>query len=485
MNPGEKQERADQRFAELKRMLEQHKKQFLIGLGTAVTLAGSVTFGVLHVKANQVPLYPVQLGDEIVGTVSDPQMVQDWLYQRLTSAREQAGGAPVQLTENVKVNTPQKVYKGQSQDEEVLRTLDEKVDVQAQGVQLVIDGKPVAILADQASVDQLLASYQQRYAGGLSRTPQTDRSSRSSRDGQSKVKEVAFVQSVTTKPVAASPEELMQPQQVSEIIEAGAMAERKHTVQPGDSLWTIARSYGTSVEELLALNPGVTENTLLQLGQQIVVKAKEPLLSVQVVEEVTTTEPLSYKTEYVEDSKMYKGEQKVVREGKNGSKRVTYEVTKVNGRVQAKRVVAEEVIQEPVNKVVAKGTKVVASRGTGQFRWPTVGGYVSSKYGSRGGRLHAGIDIARPSSYSILAADNGRVVFAGWDGNYGKCIIIDHNNGYKTRYAHLSSIKVKVGQVVERGQTIGVMGSTGRSTGTHLHFEVIKNGRTINPLSVL
>lgn len=483
MKPEDRQERADDRLTDLKRLLEQHKKQFLVGLGT-VTLLGSVTAGLLHVKAHQVPLYPVQVGDEIIGTVSDPQRVQDWLRQRLTVAKAEAGGAPVQLTKDVKVNEPQWVYKGRSQDDEVFRTLGEKVGVTTQGVELVIDGKAVAVVTDEESLEQLLTAYQERYAGGLSRTPQTDRS-RSGREGQPKIKKVGFVQSVATRPVTVSPDRVVEVRQVAEMIEAGAVAERKHTVQPGDSLWSIASRYGTTVKDLLALNPDITENTLLQLGQEIVVKAKEPLLSVRVVEEVTQTEAVPYKTEYVEEPKMYKGEQKVIRQGKNGSKRVMYEVTKVNGRIEAKRVVSEEVLEEPVNQVIAKGTKVVAARGTGQFRWPTVGGYVSSRYGTRGGRFHAGVDIARPSSYNILAADNGRVVFAGWDGNYGYSIVIDHNNGYKTRYAHLRAIKVKVGQAVERGQVIGIMGSTGRSTGTHLHFEVIKNGRTINPLSVL
>ena len=105
--------------------------------------------------------------------------------------------------------------------------------------------------------------------------------------------------------------------------------------------------------------------------------------------------------------------------------------------------------------------------------------------GTRWGSMHRGIDIARPSSRSILAADNGVVVSAGWSGAYGNRIEIDHNNGYKTLYAHLSSINVSVGQTVSRGSKIGVMGSTGRSTGVHLHFEVTKNGSLVNPLSVL
>lgn len=105
--------------------------------------------------------------------------------------------------------------------------------------------------------------------------------------------------------------------------------------------------------------------------------------------------------------------------------------------------------------------------------------------GSRWGSYHRGIDIARPSNYNIKASDNGVVTAVGWEGTYGQRIVINHNNGYETVYAHLSEIKVSVGQVVPQGSVIGIMGSTGRSTGTHLHFEVHKNGALVDPLSYL
>lgn len=122
---------------------------------------------------------------------------------------------------------------------------------------------------------------------------------------------------------------------------------------------------------------------------------------------------------------------------------------------------------------------VVAS---GNFIWPTSGG-ISQNYAW----YHKGIDISNRGAPSILAADAGRVVVAGWpDGyGYGNRVLIDHENGYKTLYAHLSSIFVRPGQRVNRGDSVGKMGSTGRSTGVHLHFEVISNGGNMNPLSVL
>ena len=121
---------------------------------------------------------------------------------------------------------------------------------------------------------------------------------------------------------------------------------------------------------------------------------------------------------------------------------------------------------------------VVAS---GSFVWPAQGRL--TQYWSW---YHKGIDIANSSSPNILAADSGTVVTAGWSNvGYGYHIVIDHGNGYRTLYAHLSSIYVSPGQGVGRGSAIGRMGSTGRSTGIHLHFEVIRNGVYLNPLGVL
>lgn len=119
---------------------------------------------------------------------------------------------------------------------------------------------------------------------------------------------------------------------------------------------------------------------------------------------------------------------------------------------------------------------------TGVFVWPA-GGTISQPFRW----YHRGIDIANKGAPPILAADSGKVVLAGWPDNrgYGNRIMLDHGNGYQTLYAHLSRVYVSVGQTVKRGDQIGQMGSTGRSTGIHLHFEVHKNGVQIDPIGVL
>lgn len=119
----------------------------------------------------------------------------------------------------------------------------------------------------------------------------------------------------------------------------------------------------------------------------------------------------------------------------------------------------------------------------GKFLWPAIGQQISQYFSW----YHPGIDISNRAGGTIKAADTGRVVVAGWPDSqgYGRRVIIDHGNGYTTLYAHLSSVAVSVGQYVSRGQVIGMMGSTGRSTGVHLHLEIRKNGVALNPLSLL
>lgn len=135
------------------------------------------------------------------------------------------------------------------------------------------------------------------------------------------------------------------------------------------------------------------------------------------------------------------------------------------------------------NELVLKGAKALPSVGSGNFVWPAQGGYISSEKGPRWGRQHKGIDIAQPEGFDILAADHGVVKAAGADGTFGNRVVIDHGNGYETIYAHLKSMDVKVGDKLPQGTKIGVMGTTGRSTGIHLHFEISKNGATKDPLN--
>lgn len=159
--------------------------------------------------------------------------------------------------------------------------------------------------------------------------------------------------------------------------------------------------------------------------------------------------------------------------------------------------------QDLQRRSAALASKIVAAQGqsatqvapTGQapstgpasssgFIWP-VNGTLTSGFGPRWGRMHEGIDISGGSGTPIATAASGTVILAGWQGGYGQLVVVDHGGGISTAYAHLSSIGVSVGQSVSQGTSVGGMGTTGNSTGVHLHFEVRVNGGAVNPLGYL
>ncbi len=138
--------------------------------------------------------------------------------------------------------------------------------------------------------------------------------------------------------------------------------------------------------------------------------------------------------------------------------------------------------------VYAPAVRVVASQRTAslkpQFGWP-LQGVISSLYGPRGTRHHAGLDVAATRGERVMAAARGVVTIAGARGTYGNLVELEHTGGWTSRYAHLDSIAVQAGQHVARGAELGAVGSTGRATGPHLHFELRHSERTIDPLEVL
>lgn len=164
------------------------------------------------------------------------------------------------------------------------------------------------------------------------------------------------------------------------------------------------------------------------------------------------------------------------------STRIT-EVQTQSEVLSAEKTKVEEEIRVEEEKLRQKALEI--KRATTFIR--PASGRLSSGYGNRihpvtrRRSFHAGIDIANSKGTSILASRNGKVTFAGYKGTYGKLIIVNHGNGIETAYAHLSSINVSVGQSVTQGDVIGKMGSTGRSTGSHLHFEIRMGGSTVNP----
>ena len=260
----------------------------------------------------------------------------------------------------------------------------------------------------------------------------------------------------------------------------------EYVVKNNDTMWDIAMRHNMSVDEIMELNPEMTD--LIKEGDVLNLNESEPLLQVKVSYTETVEKDIPHENETVNDANMRKGLTEVVVKGTDGKKSVTQEVVLVNGKQAAVNVIQEDVIQEAVTGKIKVGTKIISGVGTGRFTRPTYG-TITARYGSGGSRWssgrHTGLDFAAPTGTPITAADAGKVVFAGWKGSYGYVVILNHNNGYETYYAHCSKLLVSAGEIVSKGDAIAKVGSTGNSTGSHCHFEVRYNGVPRNPESYL
>lgn len=338
------------------------------------------------------------------------------------------------------------------------------------GYSLQINGEEVGFFANSDEAEKTLAAYKNQFLKGAS------------------VEAAYFKENVTTsstRKMAAKFKGFGTTESVLNYIVKGTDVEKVHTVADGESLWTISLKYDISVDNLIAANPKVTPERI-KAGDKISLMVAQPLLTLCTVETVNYTEEIPFAVKYTDNAKMYKGDLKVTSKGSSGSRNVVAKVVKENGVVINKQVLSEKVLVAAKEQVVSKGTlKKPATAPTGKLAKPYSRGSFSSGFGRRWGRMHEGVDWSMPIGSPIYAADGGTVVSAGYDGAYGYCVIINHGNGLKTRYAHNSKLLVSAGDKVYKGQKIANSGNSGRTTGPHLHFEVIKNGRVVNPLNYL
>lgn len=252
----------------------------------------------------------------------------------------------------------------------------------------------------------------------------------------------------------------------SEIIE--------YEVKAGDTLSTIANKFDISTDSIKwennldnvnSIKPGQTLKILPVSGVSHTVKSGDTLESVAKKYSAEPQAILDFPFNDVgDDFKLKIGQLLIVPEG-----------VPVQKTAPSKRAAPQYLAQGP-------SSPTFSAPGGGSFIWPTNGSL--TQYFSW---YHPGIDVANRAAPAIVATDGGVVTVAGWPDNwgYGNRVVIDHGNGYQSLYAHMSNIYVSAGQKVSRGQTLGQMGTTGRSTGIHLHLEIRYKGIAVNPLAIL
>lgn len=253
-----------------------------------------------------------------------------------------------------------------------------------------------------------------------------------------------------------------------------------YTVKKGDNLLKISHRYNTTVAQIKTENQ--LDSNLLKVGDKLKISPDKKLY--RVVRKPETNQNKIETT--IVNHRVRKGESLSLIARKY---RTTISAIIDENDLSSTLVTVGQKLKVPADKKKYSVAKT-SSKSSKFLRMPTRG-RLSDRYGWRNHPVyrkrlfHAGIDIAAPKGSPINASMSGKVIYAGRRSGYGKLVIVSHSKGYSTRYAHCSSILVKKGQYVKAGQLIARVGATGVATGNHLHFEVRKNGKTLNPLSYL
>jgi len=410
--------------------------------------------------------WAVEVGGKPVGVVKKRSVAED-AVKEIIEAQEAALGQPVKPGQEV---TYRRVRVSQSPvltSGELKARLKDALSLYTRAVVVRVDGKELFYLKNVETAQAFLDSVRQMYA------VRPD-------------KEAFFAEQVETAVEDAPVGRVMSIEEALSAVRRGIEEKWRYTVKEGDTLWGIAAAQDLSVEEVITANPGMDPETL-SIGQVIRLRREKPILTVVQEYETAKVEPIPFPKEIRYDSSLHRGQVKVVQYGKPGRKEVRYAVRVENGVEVSREIIATRQLSAPVKQVERRGSRyLLASRGQGRasIGWP-VSGPIVSGFGMRWGRMHTGVDIAAKYGTAVVAAGSGTVIRAGWYGGYGRTVDIDHGDGVVTRYAHLSKIGVGLGETVRRGQYIGRVGSSGHTTGPHLHFEVIVNGSPRNPLRYL
>ena len=296
------------------------------------------------------------------------------------------------------------------------------------------------------------------------------------------LKGMAFGEKVEISEAYVSKSLITSPEEAADQITKESEKNEIYVVQSGDTLSTIANGHGLYVKDVLALNSGLTERTMLQIGDEIIITVPQPELTIMTIEQSTYEEEYFAEVEYVYNDNWYTTKSVVLQEQEAGYHEVTALITKRNGTEESREMIDEVVLKEPVKKIVEVGTQTPPT-----YIKPLSGGRQTSGFGRRkaptkgASTNHRAIDWATPTGTAIWASSGGTVSVAGWQSGYGYVVYINHPDGNQTRYGHLSKILVSPGQKVKQGQKIALSGNTGRSTGPHLHFELRVNGTPVPP----
>ena len=498
------------------------RRQIGIGLLVVGVLAAAIL-----ILFDQFTVYEYAYNGKVLGYVKEQEEVTEVLDIAGEKLSQNSGGtAPVEFVANQNVTFNPVDGRGKSTDDmdTAVNKLIYMTDIETEAYAVYDGDRIVAIVKDQSSAEKLLADA----LATLSRP-----------DSGMELVSAEFENELSISPINVLLSSVQSSNKALKLMTKGGEMETLHIVEEGETVENIAEKFGVDTvnvytygektedeevdEEEAAEEEGSEEESSeedsedsadnesskesdketaekvsietkvtsadenaaggeIMQGDMVCIKSTVEPVSVRMVEEGKMKEVIEYETIKKKSDEYYQGDTRIEQEGKNGVQIFEGRLTKVAGEVVDRKEVSTSVIRDKQDKIILIGTKERPKTApTGTYAMPLEYYTVTSEFGQRWGRLHAGIDLADPTGTTIYASDGGTVIRASYFGGYGNCVEIDHENGRVTRYGHCSAILVSEGDKVYQGQPIALVGSTGNSTGPHLHFEIILDGVQHNP----
>lgn len=466
-----------------------------ISLWIFVILLGGATFFLsVGYKKGSEPIsnYAVYLDGEQLGVISSKKELEDYIDENGSEIKEQFNVDKVYAPNGLNIKKIKTFGDKVDDIKSVYNKISGKKPFTIKGYQLIIktdDNSQKVYVADKEVFNKAVEKVIGVFVGPSDYEAYKNNNQQEIETTGKKIQNVYIDNDITIKDVKIPVDQKIYAD-VEELAEyfiyGDAVKQKKYIVKAGDTITSVAIENDISTDELLMSNQNLnSSNTLLAIGQELVIKQTNP--QIDVIEEVYTVEDKEskYRTTETYNADRIKGEDVVLQNGENGLERISQTTKSVNGTILYVQPNSKVELKPSIERVIEKGEKIIPNVGTlTDWYWPTLSGWtITTPYGPRINpvthkrEFHAALDIAGLAYGSNIYSSNYGTVFAAkYNDSYGNYVIINHNNGYYTLYAHMSRIdsRTKVGSTVKKGQVIGYIGTTGMSTGAHLHYEIWK-----------
>ena len=498
---------------------------FRISYIIVILLVGGLAFflGFTHYD-EQVPsnLYQVYIDGEVIGMVSDQESLEDYINRSEETIKKKYNVNKVYMPNGVVIKKVKTYNKKTNTNEEIYKKIVDKKQFTIKGTIITIKSKdndkakPKYIYTLNKKIfDDAVVELIKSFVDDEQYEAYMNSSQKEIVDTGSVIRNIDINEEISYKSAYISIDEniFTNSSLLAKYLLYGTVDEQStYIVQEGDTVETVANANKLNVQEFLLANSNFkSANTLLYTGQKVNVGLINPIISIVVEVNSVRDEEVAFAVSVQYDENEAKGIEYVTQEGENGLYRVSREYQYINGQLSDTVKLNSIELKPSINKVIVRGDKEIPNvADLSHWAWPTETPYtITTYYGYRWGSMHAAIDIYYGYGSNIYAANNGTVVMIkggcvpgnlSCNGRQGNVIYINHNIGnYYTVYMHLSTILVKEGQVVSRGQVIGKMGNTGEVypvpssyspySGTHLHFATWRGfpnrgGSPFNPLTL-